>query len=116
MEWNQKIYVISRRDLKPGAQACQAMHALREFAHKHPVLEREWYEISNHVCFLSVSNELELVALMREANLRGIMWASFQEPDFGMEYTAICLEPSSKSREICAFLTLGLSEYSGLEK
>ncbi|MFA6049959.1 MAG: peptidyl-tRNA hydrolase [Candidatus Paceibacterota bacterium] len=112
MDYNQKLYVVSRRDLRPGAQAVQAMHAIREFVHKFPEQDKQWYQQSNHLCFLSVENELELVALMHQANAKGIHWAAFQEPDFEMEYTAVCLEPTYSSKELCFGMPTALSEYA----
>jgi len=111
MKWNQKIYLVTRRDLSPGSQAVQAVHALREFIHLHPKIERKWYKKSNHVCFLSVENERALVRLSDEATMKGIKWASFQEPDLNDQTTAICLEPTEEARELCAILPLALVEY-----
>lgn len=115
MKYNQKLYLISRRDLKPGAQAVQACHAFREFIARHPDLEREWYEKSNHVCFLSVASEKELVAIMQAAIERKFRWASFQEPAFDMAYTAVALEPTDEVRDFCAALPLALTEYAEVD-
>lgn len=112
MRFNQKLYLISRRDLPPGAQAVQACHAFREFIARHPNLESEWYNRSNHLCFLSVQDENELVEIMKAAVERKFRWAAFQEPDFNMAYTAVALEPSDEVRAFCANLPLALVEFT----
>lgn len=115
MKPNQKLYLVSRKDLRPGAQAVQAAHAMRQFAANHPALEREWFEKSNHLCFLTVANEAELIELMHIAINRHIQWAVFQEPDLNMQYTAIALEPSDEVSEMLRSLPLGLSEYNAVQ-
>lgn len=115
MRFNQKLYLISRRDLPPGSQAVQACHAFREFVARHSELERAWHEKSNHLCFLSVASERELIEIMQAAVAKKFRWASFQEPDLGMAYTAIALEPSDEVRDFCAALPLGLIEYAETE-
>jgi len=111
MRFNQKLYLISRRDFPPGSQAVQACHAFREFIARHSELEAEWFSRSNHLCFLSVENEKALVLIMQQAIEKKFRWASFQEPDLGMAYTAVALEPSDDARAFCAALPLALTEY-----
>lgn len=60
MKVNQKLYVVTRRDLSPGSQAVQGMHALVDFMMYNPEKGQEWWKDSSHLCFLSVENETEL--------------------------------------------------------
>lgn len=111
MQWNQKLYVISRRDLEPGAQAVQGMHAMREFAAEYPELELEWYKTSNHLCFLSVENESELFKLIHKAEAQKLKVSFFREPNFDNAITACCIEPTEEGRQFCAGLPLCLTEF-----
>ena len=100
--------MITRSDLKPGAQAVQSAHALTEFAMKHNNIFRNWFEISNHIALLSVNNEQELLGLLNKSKELNILCSEFKEPDMKNKLTAICLEPSDKSKELCSHLTLAL--------
>jgi peptidyl-tRNA hydrolase len=102
----EKLFVIVRGDLIPGAQAVQAMHAARQFAEEHREREARWFAESNHLAFLSVPGERELLALEREAAWRGLPSSRFEEPDLGGRPTAITLPP--EARRLCAKLGLAL--------
>ena len=88
-----KLYIVVREDLPPGAQACQAMHAMREFVQEYPMEEFEWYDKSNTIAFLAVRDSLELAKYMRYARDFDIKHVSFREPDFDYELTAVAFEP-----------------------
>jgi len=103
-----KLYVITRQDLSPGAQAVQSCHALMQFSCEHPDLGKTWYEQSNTLSLLAVENELQLQQLLFEAQERGIRTAAFNEPDLKNALTAIALEPSPKTRRLVARLPLTL--------
>jgi hypothetical protein len=102
------LYVITRRDLDPGYQATQSIHAFREFLEKHPIVEALWYETSNYIGLLSVANEEELVKLLNKANEKGIKASFFREPDIDDQITAIVLEPNDLSRRLVSNLPLAL--------
>jgi hypothetical protein len=91
-----KLYLITRSDLKPGAQAVQAAHALREFAATHPELDKLWYERSNYLALLVVPDEKALSQLLERAERRLIPVAGFREPDLGGTLTAVALAPRGK--------------------
>jgi hypothetical protein len=38
-----KLYIITRSDLPPGARCAQSCHALRAFVEAHPVVDRSWF-------------------------------------------------------------------------
>ena len=105
----EKLILVTRADLRAGAQAMQAAHAMREFAERHPGLERAWYRTSNHLALLAVKNEAELAALLRAAIDRDVSVAAFREPDLGDALTAIALAPCAHARAICRRLPLALA-------
>lgn len=80
-----KLYVAVRNDLPPGLQVAQACHALREFAHRFPELDRDWFESSNNLVVVQVPSLQDLQELVRSAEEPV---APFHEPDLGGELTA----------------------------
>ena len=108
MRDNQKLYVVSRRDLSPGAQAVQGMHALTEFSMHCTRQYEAWYRQSNHLCFLSVANEKELEQLCGHLFHTDIAHVTFREPDLFMALTAIVIEANDAASEMVARLPLAL--------
>jgi len=104
-----KLYVVTRRDMSPGYQAVQSIHAAQLFAVEFPTLNREWQEQSNYLGFLSVKNEGVLKNLAAKAMRQGLAVAVFCEPDVHWKVTAIAIEAGSKSRKLCKKLPLALS-------
>lgn len=104
-----KLYLITRRDLEPGAQAAQLIHAMTEFCLHHPEITRTWYDISNTVVVLSVANEQELWKLQNKAHKLDIICSSFKEPDLDNQLTAMVLEPTENSKMLCKNLPLALT-------
>lgn len=102
--------MITRKDISPGYQGVQGMHAAIQFGMDHPGTNREWFEKSNYLGFLSVSNEEELLSLAEKANLLGIEYSVFREPDIDNQATAIALAPGSKSKKLCSRFDLALKE------
>lgn len=106
MKPNQKLYVVTRRDLPAGSRAVQAGHALVQFA----VLEREkmeiWARESNYLAFLTVEDEKALRKLKDKADKRGLVFTTFREPDMDSQLTAIAIEPHEDSERVCRDLPL----------
>ncbi len=102
----KKLYIITRKNLKPGQQAVQGMHALREFAAKHPRVDRSWYETSNTIVFKAAEDEPALWRLLGDAIKNGIPVAAFYEPDMKNRLTALAVAPSGA--HLCADLSLAL--------
>lgn len=100
--------MITRSDLEPGYQAVQSVHAGIQFAMEHSVIHKEWYEQSNYLGLLSVSNEVELYNLMEQAQRQDIKVSVFREPDIGDQITAIALAPGAKTKKLCGKLQLAL--------
>ena len=107
-EWNPKLYLVSCGDLPHGVQACQAMHAMREFANEHPEIERKWYKESNYIGFLQVKDDVELQVYVDAAKSNEIKHSTFCEPDLDDKLTAAAFEPTLESRELLKDLKTAL--------
>ena len=114
MKRGEKLYVVTRRDLSPGYQAVQGIHAAQQFALEFPTLAEEWREQSNYLGFLSVKHEGALKLLAWKAMRKGLAVAVFCEPDRHWEVTAIAIQAGSVSKKLCEKLPLALSEYTPL--
>jgi len=89
-----------------GKIVAQSIHAARQFQHEHPEIEKQWFEKSNYVVVLGVSNEIELNQLVNKAKICKIQYSEFREPDLNYSLTAIALEPGRMSRKLCSKLKL----------
>lgn len=107
---------MTRKDLNPGYQAGQAVHAAMQFAMEHSDLNKEWFERSNYIAVLSVRDEWELHRLIDKASKRGLRFSIFFEPDLKYEITAIALEPGKESKRLCSSIGLALKEIEGNQK
>jgi len=103
---------VTRKDLFPGAQIAQSLHAFREFIEDYPDLEKEWYSKSNHIAILAAKNEAELLRLSKRLEKKGIKHSLFGEPDFDNELTAIAIEPGRESKRACSSYPLALKSVS----
>lgn len=104
--------MVTRRDLIPGSQIAQALHAFREFVQEHPEIERSWYENSNFIAILSAPDEEELHKLCERAEKKGIRFSTFREADLDDALTAVALEPGKPTKRICSSYPLALKEVS----
>jgi hypothetical protein len=86
---------VTRTDLPPGTQACQAAHAALDFAVAHPELVASWHSTSNTLVVLAAPNELALSWLADDARAAGLQAVAFYEPDLGGCLTAVALEPAA---------------------
>jgi len=89
------LYLVTRADLAPGTQACQAAHSAFDFAVAFPELTRSWHDASNTLVILAVRDELELAWLCQDAAAAGFRLAQVHEPDLAGALTAAALEPSA---------------------
>ncbi len=108
IKMGDKLFLVTRRDIAPGYQAVQSCHAMRQFTADHPEVDSEWFAKSNYLALLSVDNEIELMRLLVAASDAGLRASSFREPDVGGAITAIAIEPSQKTVELCKSLPLAL--------
>ena len=97
---NNKLRVVTRRDLDIAHQAVQAAHAAIDFQHQHPVEASDWHKVSNYLVFLTVEDENGLDKLITKASLLGIKYTVFREPDMGNQITAVAFEPGEASRKL----------------
>ena len=97
---NQKLRVVSRRDLPLSVQAVQSGHAAIDFQHQHPVEAQEWHKQSNYLAFLTIADEAELIKLITKAILTGIKHTVFREPDLNNQITAVSFEASEAARKL----------------
>lgn len=101
-----KLYVVTRRDLSPGAQAVQSCHVLWQFSFEHTDIGKTWFTESNTLALLTVANEIELLGLLDRAKAAHIRYATFKEPDFNDSLTAIALEPGPRTKKLVSGLPL----------
>ncbi len=87
----EKLYVIVRSDLAPGAQIAQTAHAVAEFAIAHPVEFAAWASEQRNIVCLGIPGEGALADLFSLAQAKHVRSARFREPDFDDELTAIAL-------------------------
>lgn len=110
IKMGDKLYIISRADLNPGARSVQGKHALIEFVFQHPEIMKRWYEGSNYLCFLEAPDEKYLVELIKQASSERIEYSFFREPDLDNSLTSICLAPGEKTKKLCSNLRLALND------
>lgn len=103
-----KLYIIVREDLSPGARLAQSVHAAFAYAREHQELTHLWMDNSNHICILEIENEEKLKELLQKAVNKNVKCSSFNESDMNDELTSIALEPSNKTRKLCYNLKLAL--------
>jgi peptidyl-tRNA hydrolase len=109
MRPDDKLSLVTRADLPPGAQAVQAAHALQLFNIENPEVARAWHKESNYLALLAVPTEADLARLYTKAERRGIPVSAFREPDLGDSLTAIALAPSPGARSLTRAIPLALS-------
>lgn len=98
--------------MNPGSQAAQLVHAAYSFQKEYSNIQDVWYNISNYVALLSCENEQSLKDLISKANLKGIKYSAFTEPDLNDSLTSIVLEPCEETSKMCSSLQLAFKEYN----
>lgn len=111
-----KLYVVTRQDLAPGYQAVQSLHALRLFSEEHPSIDKEWYQVSNYLGLLSVSDEQSINSLITKLQVKGIKYSVFREPDINNQVTAIAVEPCEEARKVLGSIGNALREFNNHNK
>ena len=89
------MYLVTRVDLAPGAQACQAAHAALDFAVAYPELTGDWHALSNTLVILAARDELALGWLCADAKAAGFRIVQVHEPDLGGALTAAAFAPAA---------------------
>ena len=111
-----KLIVVSRRDLTASYQSVQAGHAIAKFHYEYPGISKKWYIESNYLVYLSVKNESELHRLIFKLKKSNLNFSVFTEPDIDNQITSVCIEPSDKTKRITSSLPLMLSDYYSEDK
>lgn len=89
------MYLVTRADLAPGTQACQAAHAALDFAIAYPQLTGDWHTLSNTLVILAVRDELALCWLCADAAAAGFRVVRVHEPDLRGALTAVAFDPGA---------------------
>jgi len=84
----EKLYVIVRSDLPPGAQAAQSTHAAIAFTLLYPELTAGWAAGEDNLVLLAVPDERALGELVRQAQSQGIRTAAYHESAMQNSLTA----------------------------
>lgn len=105
---HDKFYIAVRRDLSPGQQLAQAVHASIQFGQEWPDLIGPWYYDSNFLVVVSLEDETALMELAENARTLEIRYSAVQEPDFKDAWTAVALEPGETARLMCTGQDLAL--------
>ncbi len=93
----------------------QAAHALTKFIQEHTAQYQNWYDISQHLGFLSVEDQPALERLCSRLTGLGITYSTFHEPDMGNALTAIAVEPTAHATRHLSSLPLAMKEYNQLK-
>lgn len=105
-----KLRVIVDRDLFPGQQIAQALHAITEFIFEYPEIASQWHILSNSIVVMSASSS-DISKLVEKCSDQ-VSYSIFREPDMNNKLTAICLEPTKIARRLTANFPLALRECS----
>lgn len=89
-----KLFVITRADLAPGARAAQLTHTAIAFALTFPEATRRWHDESNNIVLLEAPDEAALCALAHRARVAGVPCITFTEPDLDDATTGVALGPN----------------------
>jgi hypothetical protein len=101
-----KLTIVCRANIPPGYQVAQSCHAVAAFSVKYPQIFSLWAEQVKNIACLSVWNEAALQDLAKLAELKGIPYACFYEPDLGDELTSIALGEGGHRIASCLPLAL----------
>lgn len=103
---------MTRKDIHPGSQSSQLVHAVVQFGKEHFEIQNEWFNKSNHIVLLSCENEESLKKLILRANIKDIKSSVFTEPDLNNELTAVAFEPCEDTCKLVSNLPLAFKEYT----
>ena len=107
----EKLRVVTRRDLPFPIAAVQAAHAAVDFQHEHRAEALCWHKTSNYLAVLTAENEESLIGLITKAEIHGIKYTVFREPDLDNRITAVAFNPCNNARKLlssCPLLTTDL--------
>lgn len=103
----ERLYVVTRSDLAPGAQLAQSCHAVSAFAAAFPDEHKAWHEHGQNLVVVAVTDEQKLGGLLDSIeDVLDIECAAFFEPDFGNALTAFAV--SGEASKLLSSLPLAL--------
>jgi hypothetical protein len=97
---------VTRADLTDGYKAVQSTHAAINFTFEHPSRAGPWFKDSNYLVQLVAKDENHLKNIILHCAKHDIAHTVFREPDIGNQITAICIEPSPKTKRVTSNLPL----------
>ncbi len=106
----ERLYIVGRRDLPPGLQASQAVHAAQAFQAAHPELTAAWMDGANRVVLLVVDDDAALGGVLERALARGLRAVPFSDDDLPQPLGAVAIEPSEAARAFCRGLKLAFAQ------
>lgn len=93
---NEKLIVVTRKDLSQSYQSVQAGHSAIKFQYDYPNISHKWYKNSKYLIYLVIKDYDELKNFIMKLNNSNIKYSLFFEPDI-QEFTSVTLEPCKKS-------------------
>lgn len=103
---NNRLYVVTRKDLNPGSQIAQSGHAIAQFLLDYPEKSKKWN--NNYLICLSTENEQTLNHLIEKLGKFDIPLSTFTEPDLNNQLTSIAFQHNEDSRKYTTSLSLAL--------
>lgn len=103
------MVIVTRKDLKPGAQLAQSLHAISQYSLEHENKFKQWN--NNYIISLSIENEQKLDNLLLNLEKKGVQVSSFYEPDLNNELTSICFLENDITRRLTSSLPLSFKEF-----
>jgi peptidyl-tRNA hydrolase len=104
------MYVVIRKDLKPGLMLAQGIHAAILFNDEHSEIAKEWHQQSDYLAVLEAQNEAELLYFIDMASADGIKYSVFREPDLNNQITAATFEPGERTKRMLRLLPLAMKD------
>jgi hypothetical protein len=101
-----KIYLVTHKQLSNGYQTAQTAHAVAELMMQRNSVACDWYSTSNSLIVLTAENAEQLFTLQRQAQSLNIDTVEFREPDLLDELTAVAFCPSADTRKLLSNLPL----------
>lgn len=93
-----------------GLQIAQTGHALVQICLDHPAEVAAWNRDSNNLVVLQVPTEAHLDWYAKVADMDGLTYSAFTEPDMAAETTAIAFAPDTRVGRMFSNLPLAGKE------
>ena len=97
-----RLYVVTRRDLEPTAQAILSCRALTQFHCDYPRVGRQWIAKRGHLVVLAVPDEVALVVLLQNARQQNIKASPHHAASLRTQLVAVALESSPRAKKLVA--------------